>query len=42
MKDYTDWTLLVYVYVINSSFIYSTNILILEKKYLIVDIFVNL
>lgn len=31
LKDYTDWTLLVYVYVINCSFIYSTNILILEK-----------
>lgn len=32
LKDYTDWTLLVYVYVINCSFIYSTNILILEKN----------
>lgn len=32
LKDYTDWTLMVYVYVINCSFMYSTNILILEKN----------
>lgn len=31
LKDYTDWTLLVYLYDINCSFIYSTNILILDK-----------